>query len=832
MASPNAQVALRLRGSSTYRVVSQSFRDAWVTACLKLPASSLECPQDGEVFEVAPGDSISSVAKERFRMYGLAVGMEFTIAKVRTGRSVEIHCKHFGVEKDNFHKIKDLVVRKDPVTGELKSDRKRNRDDQRTGCQVRYAINYSLKSGSEGERQWVSHWMHDPTKHKGHPFPNNPMLYLPLKRMLDDYRKMEFLGRGLVESRMPYSEARTYFLKNGINGKISSQEYYNLGKRLMKDIKKDDTAGALIAVFEDAGWRYCLRKQTSTDSEGRKVNKIVNIFFYNPESLEVIQRYTSNSLLIVDATFRTNDKGMPLIIGVGKSSTDRTFPVAFCWVPEEDAESYDFFFDRLREELYQGIPDPAVVLTDLSTGMTKAYDVLKCLPNSQLQYCNWHAVQAMRSHLQGTGHYTSDQMDKLEGLCWDYVQSNTELQLSDNRQALETALHSLDKNYLQGWQQRERRLIKCFTKYYTNLGQYATSRVEKYNSNIHKIATHQLSLHESAQRLMAFVNDFFRDFSDELDQSRTRNVIGIDKHYFSYLARTVTTWVIRQQIGPQWRRLIDGRLPPCTGAFRKQYLLPCAHDLQQAYNVGYPIAKLMVHPRWWIDGHVPTTREWLPQDAIADAQVLPLEDSVADSVSVDTQKLFYDVMAVHARLPADAARRYERQLQELLQKHLDHGCRTLEVEELPLNMPDDQPRVSRKKLATRAEKLKKEARRQERAAARAERDDDIRRIQQSETQAPFGSQITIRTRSPVDSLTSETSSSISLDDEPLGTVVSPEAVEVSFSRTELHSAVPPASTAPPAMTGRSMRKRRGTGFYATLLSGDSQEIKRAKQDNF
>jgi len=216
---------------------------------------------------------------------------------------------------------------------------------------------------------------------------------------------------------MPYSEARLYFLKHGINGTMTPKEYYNLATRLVKDIKKDDTAGALVAIFEEASWRYYLRKQTTTDSEGRKVNKVIQVFFWCPQSMEVIQRYTSDALLIVDATFRTNSKGMPLIIGVGKSSTNRTFPVAFSWVPEEDAESYSFFFQYLREEVYQDIPEPAVVLTDLSAGMTSAFDSLKCLPNSQLQYCSWHAVQAMRGHFQATGRYTSDQIDSLEGYC-------------------------------------------------------------------------------------------------------------------------------------------------------------------------------------------------------------------------------------------------------------------------------------------------------------------------------------------------------------------------------------------------------------------------------
>ena len=106
--------------------------------------------------------------------------------------------------------------------------------------------------------------MTDSDQHQGHQFQGNPILYLPLKRMLDDYQKLESIGSSLRESRMPYSEARTYFLKHGIGETMSPKEYYNLVTRLVKDIKKDDTAGAHIAVFEDASWKYCLRKQIST----------------------------------------------------------------------------------------------------------------------------------------------------------------------------------------------------------------------------------------------------------------------------------------------------------------------------------------------------------------------------------------------------------------------------------------------------------------------------------------------------------------------------------------------------------------------------------------
>ena len=133
---------------------------------------------------------------------------------------------------------------------------------------------------------------------------------------------------------------------------------------------------------------YCLDKEISRDSTGREIQKIVSIFFWNLQSVEFSRRFTSNSLLIVDATFRINRKGLPLIIAVSKSNTKRTFPVAFCWVLEESIEAYAFFCKCLREEIYKGVPNPAVILIDLSTGITKAYNKLKCLPNSRLQYYN------------------------------------------------------------------------------------------------------------------------------------------------------------------------------------------------------------------------------------------------------------------------------------------------------------------------------------------------------------------------------------------------------------------------------------------------------------
>lgn len=67
-----------------------------MTSYIKLLAGRLEYPREGEVFEVAPRDTISSVVKERFNKYGLTIRVKFIITKVRASRSIKIHYKHFG----------------------------------------------------------------------------------------------------------------------------------------------------------------------------------------------------------------------------------------------------------------------------------------------------------------------------------------------------------------------------------------------------------------------------------------------------------------------------------------------------------------------------------------------------------------------------------------------------------------------------------------------------------------------------------------------------------------------------------------------------------------
>ena len=52
-------------------------------------------------------------------------------------------------------------------------------------------------------------------------------------------------------------------------------------------------------------------------------------------------------------------------MGVGITNLSKTFPLALSYYPGETAESYDFFFWCLREEVWvDGILEPAIIMGD------------------------------------------------------------------------------------------------------------------------------------------------------------------------------------------------------------------------------------------------------------------------------------------------------------------------------------------------------------------------------------------------------------------------------------------------------------------------------------
>ena len=68
---------------------------------------------------------------------------------------------------------------------------------------------------------------------------------------------------------------------------------------------------------------YRIRVDEEIDSNGDVLSrKLIQIWFTHLELLEAIARFISDFLLIIDGTFNTNDKRMPILIAIGVLNTN------------------------------------------------------------------------------------------------------------------------------------------------------------------------------------------------------------------------------------------------------------------------------------------------------------------------------------------------------------------------------------------------------------------------------------------------------------------------------------------------------------------------------
>jgi hypothetical protein len=114
-------------------------------------------------------------------------------------------------------------------------------------------------------------------------------------------------------------------------------------------------------------------------------------------------------VLVVDGTYNINKLRMPLLIKVGITNSNKTFPLAYSYCPGETTKSYDFFFEILGEEVFfNDILDPTIIIGDQAAGLIKVVNVLGSILNDILQFCNWHAMEAIKAKFNKAGYTTEE----------------------------------------------------------------------------------------------------------------------------------------------------------------------------------------------------------------------------------------------------------------------------------------------------------------------------------------------------------------------------------------------------------------------------------------
>jgi hypothetical protein len=87
---------------------------------------------------------------------------------------------------------------------------------------------------------------------------------------------------------------------------------------------------ALLHELESRGFHSRVRRDQD--------NRLNALFFAHPESIHYLQDHPD--LLLVDCTYKTNRYGMPLLDMIGVDACNKSFCIAFAFLPGEQEEDY------------------------------------------------------------------------------------------------------------------------------------------------------------------------------------------------------------------------------------------------------------------------------------------------------------------------------------------------------------------------------------------------------------------------------------------------------------------------------------------------------------
>ncbi|XP_058181193.1 protein FAR1-RELATED SEQUENCE 5-like [Rhododendron vialii] len=106
-------------------------------------------------------------------------------------------------------------------------------------------------------------------------------------------------------------------------------------------------------------------------------NEITDIIWVHPMSLELFVNFPS--VLIIDATYKTNEYRKPLLEVVGITSTWRTYSLMFAYLSNEREETLTWALDNLKNWMLQkGASMPLVFVSDRDLALMNAIEA--CFP--------------------------------------------------------------------------------------------------------------------------------------------------------------------------------------------------------------------------------------------------------------------------------------------------------------------------------------------------------------------------------------------------------------------------------------------------------------------
>jgi len=417
-------------------------------AVASLPPSHLLPPSHGEEFPSGE-EAVLRLHNYAFAHGYCLVGWSGSIKAER----LRLVCKHHGSKTRNYRKTTE--EEREEVDEKGRHIRRPHTKVAHTNCTYLVYVSYRPVVGGGGRKGWqigVSC-----NEHTGHNALPDPFAYPEHQSRYPRYPQMMAEALDLRATSTQFSKVKEILESKGLPS-ITAKDYRNLERTSGPPRTSQQRFQDLLQCLQAEDFRIKESDIWKVDPfSGTRQKVLDQIVFASTEQVDLARRFASGFVMVIDATFQTNEKNLLLSVCTAITNTGKTFPVCFSFQASEAKVTFDLTWEFLDHYVFHDIEGPAVIVGDQAAGFVSSMADRKEI----MQLCQWHAVENMRKRLITHGYCkTKEDVEFWRALLWNYVKASTEDDLKECRADLLKELQFLSvSTWLLIGYQRSRALL-------------------------------------------------------------------------------------------------------------------------------------------------------------------------------------------------------------------------------------------------------------------------------------------------------------------------------------------------------------------------------------
>lgn len=379
---------------------------------------------------------------------------------------------------------------------------------------------------------------------------------------------------------------------------LTSKDISNLKAKRVREMIGNSTSTQIFLDHLEAGqWIY------DYDVEEGRLKRVV---FVSTSTFPLLRRY--RNVLLMDSTYKTNKKRMPMLDVVGITATLQTFPIAIGFLDKETETDYRWMLETLRRIMSDfNVELPSVLITDRELALTKACKDI--FAHSCQIICEWHVRKNVTDNISKIIKQ-QNHLEAFEAHWSSILRSQSEVSYQANVKGLRDFCTEIGKiqayNYIdKTWLSKLKDSLVAFkVDQYMHFNQKATSRVEGQHSKFKKY------IRVSTKDLVAVLVNLEQSVEDSVRKikhinNKQANSVPLAHRKSARLSKLTgkvahhVLSVMEEQLRKALHALSNPMedLPPCSRRLRTVMDLPCAHELMTLHPDS-PIPLEMIGLQW------------------------------------------------------------------------------------------------------------------------------------------------------------------------------------------------------------------------------------------